>query len=214
VDLVRDGVLVATSSTGPSPPGWGGPQHGFAYADSPHHVRSSDGQRVAAPGPPATPAEELIAASTGGSTVSRQSWSIDMQRYNFQFTAQRFSQDEGGKLAGQLRDGRLPGHHTDFWGALDASAAVAWVLGARQLRQGPARQAARQPRLPAARSAGSGCSTPRRRAVTSGVTSGHIGDLAAAGGRRARLAIGAGLHGCAVLVREASEAVLRWRTRP
>ena len=34
--------------------------------------------------------------------VGDKSWSIDMQRYNFQFTGQRFFKIEGGRLAGQL----------------------------------------------------------------------------------------------------------------
>src|SRR5437868_12466847 len=36
--------------------------------------------------------------------VGDKSWSIDMQRYNFQFTGQRFYRIENGRLAGQLRD--------------------------------------------------------------------------------------------------------------
>ena len=49
----------------------------------------------------------------------RQSWSIDMQRYNFQFTGQRFFRIEEGKLAGQLRDVAYQATTTDFWRSLD-----------------------------------------------------------------------------------------------
>jgi len=52
--------------------------------------------------------------------VGDRSWSIDMQRYNFQFTGQRFFRIEGGKLAGQLRDVAYQSTTTDFWGALEA----------------------------------------------------------------------------------------------
>ena len=41
-----------------------------------------------------------------------------MQRYNFQFTGQRFYKIEGGKLAGQLRDVAYQATTTDFWGSM------------------------------------------------------------------------------------------------
>src|SRR3712207_9047965 len=47
--------------------------------------------------------------------VGDKSWSIDMQRYNFQFTGQRFYRIEGGALAGQLRDVAHQATTTDFW---------------------------------------------------------------------------------------------------
>ena len=69
-----------------------------------------------------------------------KSWSIDMQRYNFQFTGQRFYTIEGGKLAGQVKDVAYQATTTDFWGSMEAvGGASTWVLGRRvQLRQGPA----------------------------------------------------------------------------
>ena len=36
--------------------------------------------------------------------VGDKSWSIDMQRYNFQFTGQRFYAIENGRIAGQVAD--------------------------------------------------------------------------------------------------------------
>ena len=50
--------------------------------------------------------------------VGDKSWSIDMQRYNFQFTGQRFYRIEGGRLAGQLRDVAYQATTTDFWGSM------------------------------------------------------------------------------------------------
>jgi TldD protein len=41
-----------------------------------------------------------------------------MQRYNFQFTGQRFYRIEGGRLAGQLRDVAYQATTTDFWGSM------------------------------------------------------------------------------------------------
>ena len=52
--------------------------------------------------------------------VGDKSWSIDMQRYNFQFTGQRFYRIEDGRLAGQLRDVAYQATTTDFWGSMDA----------------------------------------------------------------------------------------------
>ena len=43
-----------------------------------------------------------------------------MQRYNFQFTGQRFYRIENGRLAGQLRDVAYQATTTDFWGSLEA----------------------------------------------------------------------------------------------
>ena len=52
--------------------------------------------------------------------VGDKSWSIDMQRYNFQFTGQRFHLIEDGRLAGQLRDVAYQATTTDFWNSLVA----------------------------------------------------------------------------------------------
>ncbi len=42
-----------------------------------------------------------------------------MQRYNFQFTGQRFFPIKNGQLAGQLRDVAYQATTTEFWGAMD-----------------------------------------------------------------------------------------------
>ena len=49
-----------------------------------------------------------------------KSWSIDMQRYNFQFTGQRFWRIEDGRVAGQVRDAAYQATTTDFWGSMEA----------------------------------------------------------------------------------------------
>jgi TldD protein len=62
--------------------------------------------------------------------VGDKSWSIDMQRYNFQFTGQRFYRIEGGRLAGQLRDVAYQATTTDFWGSMAAvGGPQTYVLG-------------------------------------------------------------------------------------
>ena len=64
-----------------------------------------------------------------------------MQRYNFQFTGQRFFRIRGGRLAGQVKDVAYQATTTDFWGSMEAVGGpqtYALVRGV-QLRQGAAR---------------------------------------------------------------------------
>ena len=52
--------------------------------------------------------------------VGDNSWSIDMQRYNFQFTGQRFHRIKDGKIVGQVKDAAYQGRTPDFWGSMSA----------------------------------------------------------------------------------------------
>jgi TldD protein len=123
-DLVRDGVLVGYQLDRTFAPRLGLPRsNGCAFADSPHHVPIQRMANVSLRPDPAgdTTTDELIAGVDRGIyVVGDKSWSIDMQRYNFQFTGQRFYRIEGGRLAGQLRDVAYQATTTDFWGSLDA----------------------------------------------------------------------------------------------
>ena len=65
-------------------------------------------------------AYDIKKKSEGIYIVGDKSWSIDMQRHNFQFTGQRFHRIRGGKLAGQVRDVAYQATTTDFWGSLEA----------------------------------------------------------------------------------------------
>ena len=47
------------------------------------------------------------------------SYSIDQQRYNFQFTGQTFWEIKNGKKGAMLRDVGYQSRTTDFWGACD-----------------------------------------------------------------------------------------------
>ncbi len=96
--------------------------NGCAFADSALHVPIQRMPNVslqpAADGPTL---EALIdAAGDGLYIVGDKSWSIDMQRYNFQFTAQRFYRIRGGRLAGQVKDAAYQANTTDFWGSMSA----------------------------------------------------------------------------------------------
>jgi TldD protein len=109
-----------------------GRSNGCAYADSPGHIpiqRMANVSLQAAPDGPST--EELIGrVDRGIYVVGDKSWSIDMQRFNFQFTGQRFFRIENGRLAGQLRDVAYQATTTDFWNSLEAvGGPETWVLG-------------------------------------------------------------------------------------
>jgi TldD protein len=132
-DLVRDGVLVGYQLDRTFAPRLGlDRSNGCAFADSPHHVPIQRMANVSLRPDPThdTSTEELIAGVDRGIyVVGDKSWSIDMQRYNFQFTGQRFFRIEGGKLAGQLRDVAYQATTTDFWGSLDAvGGRSTWLL--------------------------------------------------------------------------------------
>jgi len=106
--------------------------NGCAFADSPAHMpiqRMANVSLRPAEGGPST--SELIAGVEHGIYVlGDKSWSIDMQRYNFQFTGQRFYQIEHGRLAGQLRDVAYQATTTDFWNSMEAvGGPQTYVLG-------------------------------------------------------------------------------------
>jgi TldD protein len=132
-DLVRDGVLVGyqvdrriAAFTGL------GRSNGCAFADSPLHVpiqrMANVSLQPAAEGPDT---DGLIAGIDDGILiVGDKSWSIDMQRYNFQFTGQRFYRIRSGRIAGMVRDVAYQATTTDFWGAMDAvGGPQTYVLG-------------------------------------------------------------------------------------
>ena len=73
----------------------------------------------AAPDGPST--DELIGrVDRGIYVVGDKSWSIDMQRFNFQFTGQRFHRIRHGRLTGQVRDAAYQSNTLQFWGSLAA----------------------------------------------------------------------------------------------
>ncbi len=122
-DIVRDGVLVGyqldrriAARTGQTR------SNGCAFADSPGHTPIQRMANVSlqptADGPST---EELIGGLDDGIyIVGDKSWSIDMQRYNFQFTGQRFFRVRSGRITGQVRDVAYQSTTTDFWGSMAA----------------------------------------------------------------------------------------------
>jgi len=133
-DLVRDGILVGYQLDRSIAAAMGFERsNGCAFADSPLHVpiQRMANVSLAHSGTEGPHTDELIAGVDRGIyVVGDKSWSIDMQRYNFQFTGQRFYKIENGKVAGQLKDVAYQATTTDFWGAMEAvGGASTWVLG-------------------------------------------------------------------------------------
>lgn len=133
-DLIRDGVLVGYQTDrrmaalqGP------GRSRGCSFADSPGHLAIQRMANVSlAPDAAAdTSTADLVArVSDGYYIVGDDSWSIDMQRYNFQFTGQRMFRIRDGRLAGQVRYGAYQSSTVAFWRSLEAVGGPStWVLG-------------------------------------------------------------------------------------
>ena len=109
-----------------------GRSNGCAFADSPGHMplqRMANVSLEPAAGGPNT-AELIAGVDNGIYVVGDKSWSIDMQRYNFQFTGQRFFRIRNGRLDGQLRDAAYQATTTEFWNSMEAvGGPQSYVLG-------------------------------------------------------------------------------------
>jgi TldD protein len=120
-DIISDGVLVGyqldrriASRVGIDR------SNGCAFADSPGHVpiqRMANVSLQPVEGGPSTE-EQISSVDDGLYIVGDKSWSIDMQRYNFQFTGQRFFRIRGGQVVGQVKDVAYQATTTDFWGSM------------------------------------------------------------------------------------------------
>ncbi len=125
-DIIRDGVLVGYQLDRPmghmKPELNEGRSNGCAYADSPGHIPIQRMANVSLqPDPKGPGTEGLISrVERGIYIVGDKSWSIDMQRFNFQFTGQRFYMIENGQLTHQVRDLAYQATTTDFWNSMEA----------------------------------------------------------------------------------------------
>jgi TldD protein len=132
-DLVRDGVFVGYQLDRVFAKRLGKARsNGCSYADSPHHVPIQRMPNVSLqPGVEDLSTADLISRVDNGIyIVGDKSWSIDMQRYNFQFTGQRFYRIRDGRLDGQVRDVAYQATTTDFWNSMEAvGGASTWRLG-------------------------------------------------------------------------------------
>ncbi len=133
-DIVRDGILVGYQlDRRMASENRLGRSNGCAFADSPMHLpiqRMANVSLQPARDEGPSTADLISQVGRGIYVVGDKSWSIDMQRYNFQFTGQRFFRVENGRLAGQLRDVAYQARTTDFWGSMEAVGGTStYVLG-------------------------------------------------------------------------------------
>jgi len=89
--------------------------------------------------------DELISGVKDGIYImGNGSWSIDQQRYNFQFGGQVFYEIKDGKLGAMLRDVAYQGNTVDFWNACDGICGKSeyFLGGARNCGKGQPTQGA------------------------------------------------------------------------
>jgi TldD protein len=132
-DIIKDGVLVGYQLDRRIAAKAGQDRsNGCAFADSPAHVPIQRMPNVSLqPNPTGPDLDGLISGIENGILIKGdKSWSIDMQRYNFQFTGQQFHHIKNGKIVGQLKDVAYQATTTDFWGSMIAVGGPStYVLG-------------------------------------------------------------------------------------
>ncbi|QBI54094.1 TldD/PmbA family protein [Streptomonospora litoralis] len=122
-DLVREGVLAGYQRDRRISRLQGyDSSNGCAHADSPATMPIQRMANVSLAADPYGPSTDglIEQVERGIYIVGDKSWSIDMQRYNFQFTGQRFYRIENGRIAGMLRDVAYQSTTTDFWRSMRA----------------------------------------------------------------------------------------------
>jgi TldD protein len=95
--------------------------HGCSFADSWSSVQFQRMPNVSLlPGDKDISLNDIVAATDKGIVVkNRGSWSIDHQRFNFQFSGQVFYEVKGGKITGMLKDVAYQSRTPDFWNSMD-----------------------------------------------------------------------------------------------
>ena len=124
--LIEDGKLVDWQTTRDQA-GWIADKtgdedgHACSYADSYSSVAFQRMPNISLmPGEEGHTTEDLINATEDGILISgRGSWSIDQQRYNFQFSGQFFWEVKKGRLTRPLRDVAYQANTVDFWHSMD-----------------------------------------------------------------------------------------------
>lgn len=121
--LVKDGTFVDWQTTRDLAPLIGKKSsYGCLHADSWGSVPFPRMPNVSLePSKENVSADDLIGGVENGIMIhGRGSYSIDQQRYNFQFGGQTFWEIKNGKVQGMLKDVAYQSRTTDFWGACDA----------------------------------------------------------------------------------------------
>lgn len=130
-DLVRGGILVGFQLNRQMAAATGQQRsNGCAYASGLAHAPLQRMPNVSLQPDPAGPStEELVErVERGILVVGDGSWSIDMQRLNFQFTGQRFYRIANGRMSDQLRDVAYQADTPTFWSCLEATGGPATYL--------------------------------------------------------------------------------------
>jgi TldD protein len=121
-DLIKDGMLVSFQTTRDQA-AWIGEaaSRGTSYAQDHASVPFQRMPNVSlAPQKKNTTLADIVAATDDGVLISGNgSWSIDHQRYNFQFSGQTFHEIKGGKITRALRDVAYQSNSVEFWNACD-----------------------------------------------------------------------------------------------
>jgi len=121
--LVKDGVFVDWQTTRDLAPLVGRKtSYGCLHADSWGSVPFPRMPNVSLePAAAAVSTDDVVGGVERGVMIfGRGSYSIDQQRYNFQFGGQTFWEIRNGKIVGMLRDVAYQSRTTDFWNACDA----------------------------------------------------------------------------------------------
>ena len=122
-DIIKDGVLVNYQTTRDQAHIIGEKEsHGCSYADSWSSVQFQRMPNVslAAGKKKLTPDEMVKDIKKGIYILGRGSYSIDQQRYNFQFGGQLYYEIKDGKIAGQVEDVAYQSNTQEFWNACSA----------------------------------------------------------------------------------------------
>ena len=95
--------------------------HGCSFADSWSSVQFQRMPNISLmPGERDISLDDIIAATDRGIVVAnRGSWSIDHQRFNFQFSGQVYYEVRGGKVTGMLKDVAYQSRTPEFWNSMD-----------------------------------------------------------------------------------------------
>jgi TldD protein len=131
--LVKDGVFVDWQTTRDLAPLIGQKKsYGCLHAESWDSVPFPRMPNVSLePAKENVSLDDLVGGVDNGILIyGRGSYSIDQQRYNFQFGGQTFWEIKKGKISVMLRDVAYQSRTTDFWGACDAlGGAATYQLG-------------------------------------------------------------------------------------
>ncbi len=122
-DIIKDGVLVNYQATRDQAHLIGEKEsHGCSYADSWNSVQFQRMPNVslAAGKQQLTPDEMVRDVKKGIYILGRGSYSIDQQRYNFQFGGQLYFEIKDGKIVGPLEDVAYQSNTQEFWNACSA----------------------------------------------------------------------------------------------